>query len=984
MAAAAVLTSASGVLSLLSEPDDSLKVHALHQLDRMVDHYWLEIAAVISEIEALYEQESFKERNLAALVASKVYYHLEEYDDALRFALGAGDLFDVMQKNQFVETLTARCIDTYIERRVAQEESKDAGEGIDPALEAIVERMFDRCFADYEFKQALGIALEARRMDMVKRSIEISGDVPGMLSYCFELCQKVISNRNFRQTVLRVLVDLYATQAEPDFVNMCQCLHFLDDHQRVASTLDSLVKGDDRQVLLAYQVAFDLTENQNQPFLLRVSKALPADEAPPAATPPGATKPSSINSPLLDDDSYQGRLRKLRLILSGELPTDLYLHFLYGQNKADLNILRIMKDKLEGRNSVTHNALVMAHAIMHAGTTVDVFLRDNLEWLSRATNWAKFTATASIGVIHRGHHTQSLKLLEQYLPQHGQSGSPYQEGGALYALGLIHANGTGDKLEYLRDALRNAGNNEIVQHGACLGIGLCGMASASGQGEAAISPGSLYDTLKNVMFTDSAVAGEAAGIAMGLVLLGSGDGAAIEEMLAYAHDTKHEKIIRGIALGLALISYGREEAADVLIEQLLRDKDPILRYGCMYTIAMAYVGTSNNRAIRRLLHVAVSDVSNDVRRAAVNALGFVLCNSVEQVPRTVELLADSYNAHVRYGACLAVGTACAGTGLKEAIDLLEPMTKDRVDFVRQAAYISLAMVVMQLNSTREPRVEAIRKSFNDAIAAKGDTMTKFGAVLGAGIIDAGGRNVTISLLSPQGHKKMAAIVGMALFPQFWYWYPLVHFISLSLTPTAVIGLNRNLKIPEDFTFVSNAPPSAFAYPPVVELKKEEKKKKVPTAQLSVSLKSRARAKKKAGDNSDPSEGPSLSRADSTASSISGMDVDPEKDKKDASKETPKEGETPAAPAAPEEKKDEPKTQTLKNPARVTRQQQSLVTFPADQRYLPVKKTLAGIVLLQDTRPDQPETLLVQSAPKVAIPGVSEDEPAPPQPFEFRG
>ncbi len=30
-----------------------------------------------------------------------------------------------------------------------------------------------------------------------------------------------------------------------------------------------------------------------------------------------------------------------------------------------------------------------------------VFYRENLEWLARATNWAKFTATASLGVIHR-------------------------------------------------------------------------------------------------------------------------------------------------------------------------------------------------------------------------------------------------------------------------------------------------------------------------------------------------------------------------------------------------------------------------------------------------------------------------------------------------------------------------------------------------------------------------------------------------------
>jgi 26S proteasome regulatory subunit N2 len=42
----------------------------------------------------------------------------------------------------------------------------------------------------------------------------------------------------------------------------------------------------------------------------------------------------------------------------------------------------------------------------------------------------------------------------------------------LYALGLIHAGSpAGDKGQYLCDALRNAGTNEIVQHGACMGLG---------------------------------------------------------------------------------------------------------------------------------------------------------------------------------------------------------------------------------------------------------------------------------------------------------------------------------------------------------------------------------------------------------------------------------------------------------------------------------------------------------------------------------
>lgn len=89
----------------------------------------------------------------------------------------------------------------------------------------------------------------------------------------------------------------------------------------------------------------------------------------------------------------------------------------------------------------------------------------------------------------------------------------------------------------------------------------------------------------------------------------------------------------------------------------------------------------------------MSDVSVDVRRAAVMSLGFVLCNVPERVPRVVQLLSESYSPHVRYGAAMAVGIACAGTALKSAIDLLMPMCKDRVDFVRQGAMVALSMIL---------------------------------------------------------------------------------------------------------------------------------------------------------------------------------------------------------------------------------------------------------------------------------------------------
>lgn len=56
-------------------------------------------------IEALSEDPEFPQHELAALVASKVFFHVEEYADALRLALAAGAQFNVDGKTEYVETM---------------------------------------------------------------------------------------------------------------------------------------------------------------------------------------------------------------------------------------------------------------------------------------------------------------------------------------------------------------------------------------------------------------------------------------------------------------------------------------------------------------------------------------------------------------------------------------------------------------------------------------------------------------------------------------------------------------------------------------------------------------------------------------------------------------------------------------------------------------------------------------------------------------
>lgn len=110
----------------------------------------------------------------------QVFYNLGELDDALHYALASGPLFDVSEKSEYVQTIlgellqwrchacvcyrslhasanrphgaslachldAARCIDLYIEQRVAAAEGKADAPAIDDHLTAIVERMFERC-----------------------------------------------------------------------------------------------------------------------------------------------------------------------------------------------------------------------------------------------------------------------------------------------------------------------------------------------------------------------------------------------------------------------------------------------------------------------------------------------------------------------------------------------------------------------------------------------------------------------------------------------------------------------------------------------------------------------------------------------------------------------------------------------------------------------------------------------------------------------
>ncbi|PFH37778.1 Proteasome/cyclosome repeat-containing protein [Besnoitia besnoiti] len=870
-------SSAAGVLALLHEREPALQAAALHRLLEMIDLWWTEIADYLADIEALYEDETFPERQLAGFVASRVYFHLEEYGEATKFALGSGKWFDITKESLYVQRILSECVDTFIQTglqefgrqqlaagrqvsiQLSEEVNMDDGQAgsaaLNEAIEDVVKRLLQVCVEQRGdgALYALGVAFDARRLDLVRavfnaqRALALPPTNPNskfqLMLHCLDHLQTLISSKCFRSQVVSLLTAEFeallpvydsvggAADAENAlsreqraeicgllYSALCRCLVQQDDSGRIAELLAQLLSPEteetnraDEGLLTACQIAFDILQMERQSFqqalldhpLMRapqaadasapsaadsVSSAVASGEAGAAATVNGeasATEPKEAKEK--EEESEEERKKKLlRYILSGEAQNAFIQQFLQRENHADLMLLDLYKRSIDSRSSLLHHGVVLSHMLMQAGTSCDVFLRCNLDWMARASNWARFSATASLGVVHKGHVRDSMKLLRTYLPtasSSSASSSPYSEGGAFYALGLISANQPSASVrEYLLQQLQAAGTaSEPKQQGCCLGLGLLCMGFADDT--------EVYEALKQVLFLDSAVAGEAAALAVGLLLLGSANAAAVSELLAYAQDTQHEKIRRACGVAIALLVFKKEEEADALIDQLCKECDPLIRYGGMFTIAMAYCATANSSAIRRLLHVSVSDVSDDVRRAAVIALGFVLCGDKQQLPPILKILSASFNPHVRYGAALALGLACSGTGQKDVVDLLLPLANDSTDFVRQGAFIGLGLVLQQVTEAACSEAASVRQLFQRVIADKHeDVIARFGALLGSGLIDAGGRNVVASMFSASGVLRQEAAVGFCLAFQLWYWYPLIHTISLSFSSCALIGL----------------------------------------------------------------------------------------------------------------------------------------------------------------------------------------------------
>ena len=783
-----VVASAVGYLAMLNELDGDIQVNALTALSKMVDFNWHEIAEAWPLLVEMASTTSFPHHQLAALLTAKLAFHLGKLDESVKYALMSGSLFDSLESSDFCRIIVAKAVEQYIA-------ANKTGVDVTKDLEQMVASLISKCLQMGEYVQVIGIGLECGRLDILEAALKAPASVDeqvGLLYYLFDVSVK-LSDEAFKQKLIHFLVAAFKRTDTPDHVTIADCLLSVKDVDGLRKLIQDLILNNEISVTL--QICFNLSESGDDNVKQAVMEAISGSQV-------------------------------LVEAISGKTANLLRLHFLSKAVASDLLILERTRTSFNPSNSMFHSAISIANGLMHAGTTNDDFIRKNMDWMAQASNWTKYTAVASLGSVYRGHCTQSQHLLSQYLPKEGVHGSEYSEGGALFALGLIHAGypeGKREVCDFLKSALQSASpSNETLLHGCCYGLGAASFASKD---EA------LVEELKAVLYADSANAGEGAAVALGLCMFGSGDFKLVEELLAYGKETKHDKIIRALAVAIGMMLYGTGDAHFDFAKELLQDQNHWMRYTAVWVLAMAYAGSGDRQALKHLLQLAVTDPDQDVRRVSVIGMSFVLIGRSDELPEMVRLLLASYNPNLRFGALIALGIGFAGTGDEKVLGMIDALMRtDKTDYVRQAAMMSAALVLTQQSPEKQ---SPLRTHLERIIGTKHEeALAKFGAILSQGILDAGGRNQSVALTNPNGSLRPIGVAGMVLFTQFWSWYPNTLFLSLSLVPSALIAVNGTVQVPADFAVTCQARSSLFAYPPPLKGDKEAAPVKLVTAVLS--------------------------------------------------------------------------------------------------------------------------------------------------------
>uniref|UniRef100_H2YBG1 26S proteasome non-ATPase regulatory subunit 2 n=1 Tax=Ciona savignyi TaxID=51511 RepID=H2YBG1_CIOSA len=219
------------------------------------------------------------------------------------------------------------------------------------------------------------------------------------------------------------------------------------------------------------------------------------------------------------------------------------------------------------------------------------------KWIYKNKEHGMLAATASLGLVLLWDVDGGLTQIDKYL----YSSEDYIKSGALLACGIVNTgvrNECDPALALLSDYVLH--NSNVMRIGSVLGLGLAYAGS---------NRMDLVSLLTPVM-TDSKSNMEVIGVtalALGLISVGTCNGevtsALLQTLIERSESELKETHARFIALALALVYLGKQEAVDTILMALQVVPEPLKGFASILVEVCAYAGTGNVLKVQQMLHI---------------------------------------------------------------------------------------------------------------------------------------------------------------------------------------------------------------------------------------------------------------------------------------------------------------------------------------------------------------------------------------------
>ncbi|KAI9851920.1 MAG: proteasome regulatory particle base subunit [Thelocarpon superellum] len=364
-------------------------------------------------------------------------------------------------------------------------------------------------------------------------------------------------------------------------------------------------------------------------------------------------------------------------------------------------------------DSARHNlASAFVNAFANAGFGSDKMMlvdgdgRGN--WVYKTKDEGMMSTAASMGMLMQWDVEMGLDKIDKFT----YAQEDHIKAGAMLAIGIINSGVRieGDPAMALLSDEDNLQSKSVpIRMASIMGLGLSFAGSNKAELLELLLP-IVGDTSLDMQLSAMAA------LSLGLIFVGSSNDVVSEAIIQTFFDEERtnqlkDKWTRFMALGLALVYFGKQEEVDVILETLKAIDHPMSKPTSVLAEVCAWAGTGTVLKLQELLHICNEHIEGDddkkgdelLQAYAVIGLGLVAMGEEvgqEMVLRTFGHLMHYGEANIRKAVPLAMGLISPSNAQMKVYDTLSRYSHDNDNDVAVNAIFAMGLLGAGTNNAR--------------------------------------------------------------------------------------------------------------------------------------------------------------------------------------------------------------------------------------------------------------------------------------------